>query len=163
MDIHSKDYRLQLVFDYDDFTVSYEEKSRTFGIDNTYRDFGFEERIVSIVKKHGWIHEKNVGFKYEGHSLQNELMQLIDEGIDIYTKTNSRIVKGDFSCVHVSYDIDWFEIKGDVGIGDDSISIPDLINFKGRKENWIEVNGKTFFLPESLNSALKPANVMEVL
>ena len=161
VDIISKDGRLQLTFDYDDFTVIHEEKSRTLGTDNTYRDFGFEERIVSIIKKHGWVHEKNAGFRYEGHSMQNDLIQLIDEGISVYTETDSRIVKGDFSGVHVSYDIDWFEIKGNVGIGDCSISISDLISLKGRKENWVELNGKTVFLLESLNDVLKPTNLSD--
>lgn len=161
VDIKSKECKLQLAFDYDDFTVSYEEESRTLGIDNTYRDFGFEERIASIVKKCGWVHEKNVGFKYKGHSLQNALLQLIDEGISVYTEANSKIVKGDFSDVHVSYGIDWFEVKGNVRIGDGSIGIHELISLKGRKENWVELNGKTVFLPESLNAALKPANLAD--
>ena len=162
VDINSKDYRLQIIFDYDDFTVNYEEESRTLGIDNSYRDFGFEERIVSIIRKHGWVHEKNAGFKYEGHTFQKNLLQLIDEGINIYTENNSRIVKGDFSGLHVSYGIDWFEIKGNVETDDNSISLSDLISFKGnRKENWVEYNGKMLFIPDSLNAVLKPANVSD--
>ena len=159
VDINSKPCKLEVVFDYDDFSVNYEDDNRTLGNENAYRDFGFEERIITIIKKHGWVHEKNVGFKYEGRSLQNDLMQLIDAGIIVYTDSNSRIVKGDFSSIHISYGIDWFEIKGSVEADDESINISDLINLKGRKENWIEYNGKILFIPESLKTVLKPANL----
>lgn len=157
VDLDSPEHRLQLVFDYDGDPVRYEDENRNTG-DGGCRDFGFEERIVSILRNHGWAHDRAGGFRYEGQSFEKDVSGLVSEGLVVLTNKNTRIVNSGFNDLHVSYGIDWFDIKGSVKAGDETYSIADLISFKGRKDNWVEVNGKTFFLPEALSSALSSKN-----
>ena len=48
--------------------------------------------------------------------------------------------------------MDWFSIKGHVLIDDSSVDITKLIDFRKKRKNWIEYNGKVIILPKSLVS-----------
>mgnify|MGYP006975067220 FL=1 len=48
--------------------------------------------------------------------------------------------------------MDWFSIKGRVLIDDDSVDISELIDFKKKRENWVEYNGQVIILPTALSS-----------
>ena len=159
VNINEKGHPLELVFDYDDFSVSYDDENRIVGTDNDYRDFGVEEKIVKEVKNCGWNHGRNVGFIYEGKDFSKDVMALVSVGIEVFTDSNTRIVRGDFSDIHVSYGIDWFEIKGNVSVDGEYVDIADLVNFKEKKENWVEINGKMLFLSDTFGSVLKSADI----
>lgn len=158
VNINSKDHPLELIFDYDDFSVNYADKERIVGSENDYRDFGFEERIFLIVKNGGWSYTKDAGFVYVGKDFQKDLISLFSEGISIFVDKKTQITVGDFSNIRVSYGIDWFDVKGNIDIEGEKINVADLIDFKIRKDNWVEFNGKMIVIPESLGAALKSSD-----
>ena len=43
VNINTKEHPLELIFDYDHFSVNYEDEDRVVGSDRDYRDFGFEK------------------------------------------------------------------------------------------------------------------------
>lgn len=154
VDININNHPLELVFEYDGYSVSYKEKNRSIG-DGIIRDYGYEERIVSIVKECGWNHTKEAGFLYIGKDFQADVLQLVSEGVDVFVDKDKKVAKGDFSSIEVSYGIDWFDIKGDVQIDEETVNVSELIDFKTRKENWVELNGNVIIIPKSLSSVLK--------
>lgn len=157
VNINLKDHPLELVFDYDDFSVNYENQERIVGTGFNYRDFGYEERMVSIIKQNNWNYTKNSGFAYGGRDFHKDIANIMSEGIIVYIDKKTQIAKGDFSNIHVSYGLDWFDIKGTVEIDGQIVDVTDLFDFKHRKDNWVEFNGKVFALPESLGAAVKNA------
>lgn len=48
----------------------------------------------------------------------------------------------DFSNIKISYDLDWFSIKGRVLIDDDSVDISELIDFKKKEKIGLNIMGK---------------------
>lgn len=83
---------------------------------------------------------------------------LINSGIAVFTESNKKVIKGDFSKIRVSYGVDWFDIKGTIYTENEQFDVADLIDLKDRVSSWAEVNGKIFFIPETLNSVLKSSN-----
>ncbi len=154
IDIKKEKCPLILIFDYDNYLINYEDKERIIEGDNKYRNYGFEEQILNIVKSCGWEYHKAEGFVYSGKVLQNDVEELILNGITVFTNNDKEILSADFSDVHVSYNIDWFEIKGSVKIDGQSIDISELIDFRKKKENWVEINGKVIFIPKVFDRKL---------
>ena len=71
----------------------------------------------------------------------------------VYTNSEKESYSmADFSNIKISYDLDWFSIKGRVLIDDDSVDISELIDFKKKRENWVEYNGQVIILPTALSS-----------
>ncbi|MBR0317902.1 MAG: DEAD/DEAH box helicase [Spirochaetia bacterium] len=153
VNINMKEHPLELVFDYDDISVNYEDKERQ--LDSNYRDYGFEESVVIIIKKHNWSYVRGTGFIYSGKNFNRDIANLVFEGISVFIDKKTQIVKSDFSNIHISYGIDWFDIKGDIELEDEKVNIADLVNFRLKRDTWLEFNGKMIIVPEALGSALK--------
>lgn len=161
VNINTKDHPLTLVFEYDDFSVNYESEERVVGIDSNYRDFGYEERMVSIVKRNNWNYTKSTGFVYCGKDFPKDITNIISDGIYVYIDKKTQMAKGDFSNIQVSYGIDWFDVKGTIKIDGQEVNVADLFDFRCRKDNWVEFNGKVFALPDSLGTAIKTADKVD--
>jgi len=152
LNLNVKEYPLDLIFDYDNFSVNYMTKERNLEKNNTFRDFGYEEKVQEYIKNCGWIYNKNEGFRYIGKDINKDISQLLFYGISVYTNTEKVIATSDFTNVRVSYDMDWFGIKGQVIYDDDDVDISELLNLKKKHENWVEYNGKVILLPNAFNS-----------
>lgn len=161
VNINTKEHPLELIFDYDDFSVNYEDEDRVVDSDRDYRDFGYEERIVSIIKRYNWNYTKSNGFVYCGKDFQKDIEKILAVGINVFIDKKTQIARGDFSSIQVSYGIDWFDVKGTIEIEGETVNVADLFDFKQRKDNWIEYNGKVFAIPGSLRSALNVADKSE--
>ena len=161
VNINTKDHPLELVFEYDDFFVNFESEERVVGTNSNYRDFGYEERMVSIVKKNNWNYTKNTGFVYCGKDFLKDISNIISDGINVFIDKKTQIAKGDFSNIQVSYGIDWFDVKGTVEIDGQEVNVSDLFDFRRRKDNLVEFNGKVFALPDSLGTAIKTADKVD--
>jgi len=152
IDLYNKGYPLDLIFDYDNFIVNFISMDRNLHESNTYRDFGFEGKIQNYIESSGWEYKRTEGFRYAGKDIGADISQLLLHGISVYTNTNRPIVSSDFSNVRVSYDLDWFGIKGEVTFDNEAVDISDLLNLRKKHENWVEHNGKIVFLPNAFNS-----------
>lgn len=153
--INNIKHPLELFFEYDDFPVNYVEKERTIGGGKGFRDYGYEERIFLLVKECGWNYTIDSGFFYIGKNFQKSVKMLIEAGINVFVDKNAKICRADFSNIRVTYDIDWFDIKGTIEVEGESVNVTDLVNLINRKDNWIEYNGKIILVPESLKSAIR--------
>lgn len=142
---------LELLFDYGDFTTDYSNKDRLIN-SNTYRDYGYEEKRVRQILACGWEYHKSYGFTYVGKDLGKDISRLFDFGISVYTNKHKKIVAADFADIQVSYDLDWFNIKGYVNIDGENVDISQLFHFKKKHENWVEYNGQIILAPAILNS-----------
>ena len=161
VNINTRDHPLELVFEYDDFSVNYESEERVVGTDSNYRDFGYEERMVSIVKRNNWNYTKSTGFVYCGKDFPTDIANIMSDGINVFIDKKTQIAKGDFSNIQVSYGIDWFDVKGTVEIEGQEVNVADLFDFRQRKDNWVEFNGKVFALPDSLGTVIKTADKVD--
>lgn len=150
--LNDREYILELLFDYDNFIVNYNDKERTLTQKNQIRDYGFEEKIRKEITNSGWIYKKKRGFVYTGNNISNDIASIAEFGIDVYTNSERKVSAGDFSNIRVSYELDWFNIKGNVKIDGESVDIGKLINLKKKKNKWVEYNGKVIFLPNVFNS-----------
>lgn len=152
IDLNSKNYPLELVFDYDNFSIGFTSKERYLIENSTFRDFGFEENVIEYINFCGWEYKRVEGFRYSGKDIGQDISKLWSKGISVYTSTEKPVVYSDFSNVQISYDVDWFSIKGEVGLNDEVVDVSNLLNLKKKHQNWVEYNGKIVFLPSALNS-----------
>lgn len=151
INIFDRKYPLELLFDYGDLVINYKNKDRLIDED-TYRDYGYEEQRVSQLTKCGWEFHKADGFTYIGKNIGYSISELVNLGIIVYTNNEKKISSADFSNIRVSYDMDWFSLKGKVSLGDDEVDISKLLNLKKRRDNWVEYNGQIIYMPETLGS-----------
>ena len=147
-----KSFPMEVVFDYDNFNVNYLSEDRVIASSGRYRDFGFEQRAKENIEKCNWKYKKDEGFQYIGKSLGEDIDRLRLYGINIYTNSKQRITTGDFSDIHISYNIDWFEITGNVKFDEESVDISEIIDLKKKRENWVEYNGKIIILSDAFKS-----------
>lgn len=137
-----KSFPLDLIFDYDNFNVNYLSKDRVIATNGRYRDFAFEQRAKKHIEDCNWKYIKDEGFQYTGKDIEEDLKKIRLFGINIYTNSKKEIVLGDFSNIQISYNIDWFEINGNVEFDDESVSISEIINLRKKKKIGWNIMGK---------------------
>lgn len=152
IDLNSKFFNLTLKFDYGSSIVDFFDKDRHLKSNFKYRDYRFEYNIQKIVYDNYWKLNRANEFVYTGKNLNKSIENLIDNGIYVYTNNSTKISVADFSKVRVSYDLDWFNIRGEVSYDNNKVNIENLINFKNKKKNWIEYKGNVILIPEALLS-----------
>lgn len=156
IDLESKDYLLYLEFDYNGYKFSNNSSDDKMGV---IRDFAFESKIISNINESGWKLNKSKSFVYEGDQIEDSILKLRDNGIKVYANTGIPIATANYSNVHVSYNIDWFDIHGNVIVDEDEIDVTKLIELKLNKTNWVEVSGKYIHLSDKLfNESIKVNN-----
>ena len=141
VNLQEKNYPLDLVFNYKN-------------IINGVKNFGFENAVKEIIVKNNWIYKQpeNI-FVYNGRDINRDLSALIEAGINVFTNTKKKITTGNFSKVRVSYNIDWFEVKGTVDIDNENLDIGQLINLKNQQQNWSEYDERIILLPKAFKNA----------
>lgn len=147
INLSAKGFPLELIFDYDNFNVNYLSEDRVIAANGRYRDFAFEQEVKKHVQDCNWKYKKDEGFQYIGKFIEEDLKKISLYGINIYTNSKKKIVLGDFSDLQVSYNIDWFEINGNVKFDGENIDISEIIDLKKKRENWVEYNGKVIIIP----------------
>lgn len=152
IDLNNSEYPLDLQFDYGSRIVDYLSKERSLGGGYEYRDFAYEDNTRKIVEECGWRLTRSDGFAFSEKDIGRCIARLSENRISVFTNTEKKIVNADFSNIQVSYNFDWFDIKGKVNFDCESVDIENLIDLKKRKENWVEYNGKIIFLPSVLSS-----------
>ena len=152
INLGKKEFPLVLKFDYGNSIVDFFSEERQLESKGTYRDFGFENRIRKGIEASGWKLKRNEGFIFIGKNINKCIYGLIEKGVSVYTNSEKKVSMADFSNIKISYDLDWFSIKGRVLIDDDSVDISELIDFKKKRENWVEYNGQVIILPTALSS-----------
>lgn len=152
INLDEKFFPLELRFDYGIAIVDYLSKERQINSGNEYRDFGFEKKIETIIEKSGWILKRNDGFVFNGKDVSEGIVSISESGINVYTNTEKRIYVADCSNIKVSYDLDWFSIKGEVKWEGEGVDIAKLIDFRKKREKWTEYNGQVIMLPKALAS-----------
>lgn len=145
-------YPLELKFDYGVAIVDFLSKERQINSGNEYRDFGYEEKIEKIIENSGWVLKRDEGFVFGGKDVSEGIVSISKSGINVYTNTEKKICVADYSNIRVSYDLDWFSIKGEVKWNEESVDITKLIDLKEKKENWTEYNGQVIMIPKALAS-----------
>ncbi|MBQ4068376.1 MAG: DEAD/DEAH box helicase [Lachnospiraceae bacterium] len=152
INLNDSSYPLELKFDYGVAIVDFLSKERQINLGNEYRDFRYEEKIEEIIENSGWILKRNEGFVFCGKDVSEGIVLISESGINVYTNTEKKICVADYSKIRVSYDFDWFSVKGEVKWNEESIDITKLIDLRKKKENWAEYNGQVIMLPKALTS-----------
>lgn len=78
------------------------------------------------------------------------MLDLEDSGIQLYTNNKKEIKVGRISNINISYDMDWFEINGEILISDEKVDLSKIIDFHKQKNDWNKINGQIIFLPDKL-------------
>ncbi len=150
INITVEDYCSVLYFDYGSDLVCAGDKEIHLKNKGEYRNYGFEDRIVSLIKECHWKNSAKDVFKYNGKDITEDIRKLEAGGVHLFTNSRKQINVVNFKNINVSYGIDWFDINGSVTAGDTEISINDLIDFSKKKETWVEYNGQIIFCPSAL-------------
>lgn len=143
-----KNYPLDLFFDYKDFKFKYNSIEKTIQSNKIYRDYAFEHNILDYIEESNWHYKRGEYFYYIGQELNVDIEKLNSKGIKIYTNTGKKIASSDFSNLHITYNIDWFEIKGNIKFNDQAVNISEIMNLKNRRKNWVEYNENVILLPD---------------
>ena len=87
---------------------------------------------------------------YEGKDITSDLISLENYGIQLFTNDKKKISVGRISNISFSYEMDWFEIDGEISVDNERINLAELIDFRKRKNDWSLFNGQVVFLPDKL-------------
>lgn len=150
IDIMRVTYSADLYFDYGSDIVKYTQKDRILEDSGSYRNFGFEQEIIDKLKQNHWGLVNGEYFEYKGKDITSDLNDLENCGIQLYTNKKKKISIGRLSNIGISYDMDWFEINGEISIADKKVDLSELIDFRKRKSDWSKFNGQIVFLPDKL-------------
>ena len=150
MDILSEEYTSELFFDYGKDIVKAGEKDIFLQGGQRYRDYKFENNIISAIKEAHWKIVENKSFAYTGKNIYADIHLLELSGIRLYTNSRKKISVAGLDNISISYGIDWFEVKGTAAVDNKQINLNDLLDFGKPKEVWTEYNGQIIFVPEGL-------------
>lgn len=167
IDITTGVYVADLFFDYGTDIVKYTQKNRILEGSGSYRDYRFEQEIIDKMRQNHWAFVNREYFVYEGKDITYDLTGLENCGIQLYANNKKKISVGQLSNTSISYNMDWFEINGEISIGDKKVDLSELIDFRRRKNDWGELNGQIVFLPDKLKkldevSAQKEGSTLKV-
>ena len=150
VDVTTKDYCSELFFDYGSGLIRADDREILLKKLLKYRDYRFEKNIVSMIKKCSWKKNSIGSYSYCGKDITSDMRKLKLAGVHLFTNTHKKIDFVNFDNVNFSWGIDWFDLKGDIKIGDVKITTSDFSNFLGKKEIWTEYNQDVIFLPQIL-------------
>lgn len=150
IDITTASYPSELFFDYGTDMVKYTQKDRTLGKSGAYRDYGFEQEIIDKLKENHWVFVDRAYFTYEGKDITSDLTGLENCGIQLYTNSKKKISTGRILNTSISYEIDWFEINGEISIDDKKVDFSRFLDLRKRKNDWVEFSGQVVFFPDKL-------------
>lgn len=143
-------YKSELFFDYGTDVIKYTQKSRILEESGDYRDYRFEQEIIDKLKQNHWIFINRESFEYTGKDIADDLTKLEKCGIRLYTNNKKEISVSHLSDISISYNMDWFEINGEISIGDKKINLSDIIDFRKRRNDWNEYSGQIVFISDKL-------------
>lgn len=150
IDVITVPYSSDLFFDYGTDIIKYTQKERVLEEGDGYRDYGFEQEIINKLKQNHWMLVNRDYFTYEGTDIASNLTDLENYGIQLYTNDKKKINIGQISNISFSYDMDWFEIDGEISVSDKKVNLSEFIDFRKRKNDWRMFNGQVVFLPGKL-------------
>jgi len=167
IDITTASYPSDLFFDYGMDIIKCTQKDRVLEESGYYRDYGFEQKIIGKLKQNHWVFVNREYFAYEGKDITSDLTSLANYGIQLYTNDKKKISVGWISNISFSYDMDWFEIDGEISVGDKKVNLSEFIDLRKRKNNWSLFNGQVVFLPDKLKkfdevSARKDGSTLKI-
>lgn len=150
INIATSDYKSDLFFDYGTDVIEYTQKNRILEESGDYRDYRFEQEIIDKLKQNHWIFMNRESFEYTGKDIADDLTKLEKCGIRLYTNNKKEISVSHLSDISISYNMDWFEINGEISIGDKKINLSDIIDFRKRRNDWNEYSGQIVFISDKL-------------
>ena len=159
INLEEKKYQARLFFEYDNFEIVYGDRNRLIEESAKYRDYSFEQDIVTFLRDYGWHYKNNDFFEYCGENINESIQAMQEKGIGLYTNRQKPISRGNLVNCSMNYGIDWFELHGQVQAADRNYDLSKIINLTGRKKNWVEIDGNVIFLPESLQHIEFPGTI----
>lgn len=150
IDLEGKGYQARLFFEYDNFEIAYGDRNKLIEELAKYRDYSFENNVVTFLRNNGWHNKNNDHFEYCGENINKCIRTMQEKGIGLYTNRQKPISGGNLVNCSMNYGIDWFELQGQVQAADRNYDLSRIVSLAGRKKNWVEVDGNVVFLPEPL-------------
>ena len=144
-----------MYFDYGTDIIKYTQKDRVLEKSGGYRDYGFEQEIIDKLKQSHWVFVNREYFAHEGKNITSDLIGLENYGIQLFTNNKKKISVGRISNIGFSYEMDWFEIDGEILVDNEKINLAELFDFWKRKNDWSLYNGQVAFLPDKLKKLSK--------
>lgn len=160
VDLKKTNHELRLVFDYGSCSIPYDSINKThFDRNTVIRNYAFESSVLLILRKNHWKHFADSIFIHTGNSFQRNLLSLIENGIKVYTKEKKPVVKANYSDLHISYDMDWFQMEGRITINQEEISIGKFLSLIKQNSQWIELCDGIIPVPKVFNTV---ANIVKI-
>ncbi|HNR43961.1 MAG TPA: DEAD/DEAH box helicase [Methanofastidiosum sp.] len=109
---------------------------------------------IEILKNNNWKHSLNNTYYHENNNeLINSLYVFIEKGWKLLTEKKENIKILSHKETHISYGIDWFDLK--VNYNEDNVDVSIIEILKNIKKNkpWIELGeGNLFIIPKEINN-----------
>ncbi len=147
IDIHEKQYNAYLLFDYNNHVVRYGNQPEKIEAKAFYRDYAFESHILELMNECGWKYAKDQYFHYLGKDITESIKMMSEAGLLLYTKEEKHIASATLKECSMSYDIDWFELRGTFLANGTEYDLSQIIN---SSSNWKEINNTIVFIPRSI-------------
>lgn len=146
---NSDEVTAELCFEYNNKEINYADiKNRRIVVNN--HDYYQEQLSLKQLKQNKWEYTAGGVFTFNGEDLSDSLTKLKDSEFNLFLlKDKKKVTVGNFSVSSISYNIDWFELHGNIKFEDEVIDLQLLSSLKSNKNQWIEINDKIVVLPNN--------------
>ena len=152
IDISSAEYAAELFFDYGNDIVAVKSKEQYLEKGKKYRDYKYEQAVISEIESSNWKWHERSYFTYKGKDISGDMRKLETAGVRLFTNERKKINVLDVATTNSSYGIDWFEFNGEVRAGELTFDLSELIDFRKKRMIWTEYKGQILFMPAELKN-----------
>ena len=158
LDLDSDKVTAELFFEYNNKEINYSDiKNKIISISN--HDFYQENLSIKQLRRYKWECKLDGVFCFIGQDLSDSLKNLKKNNFNLFLlKDKKKVTIGDFSVSSISYNLDWFELHGNMTVDEKKVDLNMLSAIKKPKRNWVEINDKIVILP---NNYLKNRDILD--
>lgn len=154
----------ELFFDYGGVLIeqfSKKEYITSYENTNILRDLVVEERTINILLLGIWKFEKGNIYKCIAEKFENEISRLLEHNIKVLYENKSVESLNTNYNINISYNIDWFEVGGNLVIDEKKHDISMIYSLIKRNRKIFEIDNKIIFIPNNLSEILAKSTKAE--
>lgn len=143
----------ELYFKYDEIEIESNKKDEYLYVagNRYYRKIDKEEYYKEKLVKFKWKKSKNNVFKNNIIQVDFLVNELIDNNFIVLNENKKKVISSKMMSFNISYNMNWFELYGDIRISERIYSLAELINLKDKRRNFVEIEGNTIVFPQIIS------------
>ncbi|ALU35095.1 DEAD/DEAH box helicase [Clostridium autoethanogenum] len=151
----------KLYFNYDGMEIKSNSNIQLINLlgKKYYRNLAIENKYINILNiNFGDKFKENIFMYKENKALDSSINYLLQNKFVIYTEDKKRVFTSSSMNFSIDYNINWFEINGDIKFNNKTYKLAELLDLKAKNTRFIEINNSVLILPKFINDQKKYLN-----